>query len=237
MARLKNGPYNGISGKLGPLVGYVLNGEYLLRMAPKKRTKRRSNSEKNNHTKFAKVQAWLNPIVEFLKTGFNNYGSKTGGYKGAVSYALRNSVEGTYPDQYVNPEKVLVSGGELYNPTMAEFTAEQVEVIRKSKGEQYLYHHTDLDFTWSTEMEGNASDKDQAMLLAYCLETQENYHKIIGNFRSQGNDTLTVHPALKDTTYHVYLGFLSYDRSMQSNSIYLGVVNIPKRVNPPQKVG
>src|SRR4051812_32291906 len=114
MGKALNGINGPISGKVGSAVFYIVNGEAFVRSRPEKRSGKKTKKEKANTSGFAKVQHFMKPIKSYLKIGYKGYGTKTGGYKGAVSYALHNAVEGEYPNQFVNPEKVRVSGGELH---------------------------------------------------------------------------------------------------------------------------
>jgi hypothetical protein len=187
-----------------------------MRMRAKKRTAKKSAKEKTNHSKFGMVQKWMQPITPFVRVGFKDYGTKTGGYKAAVSFALKDAVEGVYPNQYVNPEIVQVSGGDLYVSAAAEVALD----------ESY-----NLQFTWDTADGDNGMPQDQVMLLAYCPEQNLFSANNFGAFRSSGADSLTIGQNPDETTYHVYIAFVACDRSRQSNSVYLGTVTVPAKTD------
>lgn len=218
MGKATEGILGPVKGKVGNLVWYTMYGKNVIRMAPSKRTGEKTEKERNNTGKFAKVQAFMKPISAFLKLGFKDYGTKTGGYRAAVSYALNHAVTGEYPDQQVDPELVRISGGDLHAPVSSEVVMD----------ENYL-----LRFSWSTETGTKGSRYDQAMLLAYALADKNNVSADVfgvttGVLRKAGTDTLQLSPAGTDLDYHVYLGFLAQDRSCQSHSVYLGKVFVPK---------
>lgn len=75
---------------------------------------------------------------------------------------------------------------------------------------------------------------DQVMLLAYNIEKENEinsgnaFYNLTGQFRKTGNDTLDIlpdnyHP---NKIYHIYVAFSAADRSRQSDSIYLGTVEM-----------
>jgi hypothetical protein len=64
------------------------------------------------------------------------------------------------------------------------------------------------------------------MLLAYGAAGDDSsvVSDIPGQFRETGAGSLRL-PEGKKMTYHIYLAFLAYDRSRQSDSVYLGAVD------------
>jgi hypothetical protein len=211
MGRAVKGMFGAFIGKIGNLVGYQSNGQYIIRMVSGGRKGMVSAREKSNRKKFAVVQAWLSPLSDFVKIGFKNYGSSTGGYQAAVSYALRNAVKGTYPDQYVDPELIMVSGGDLSFPNQVSTS---------------LLPGNLLQFVWSTEA-ADGGPSDQAMLLAYNEHSKRVIYKETAALRGIGNDILQLLTSAVVSTYHIYMGFVAQDRSRQANSVYLGKIVLP----------
>lgn len=216
MGKAPEGIFGAVKGKVGNLVWYTVNGEARVRMAPSKRRGKKTVKEKANTGKFAKVQEFLSPISDYLKIGYKDYGTKTGGYKGAVSYALQNAIAGEYPEQFVDPEKVRVCGGELHFPISAAVVLDN-SVLR---------------FTWSTEDGENGNAYDQVFMLAYAPAVGKTGRTHVcgqptGAFRIAGVDELLLSPGKKTIDYHVYMGFVARDRSCQAHSLYLGVVTVP----------
>ena len=212
MGKANDGMFGGVTGKVGNLVGYYLNGKYILRSGPGKRRKKAKSGERENRKKFGIVQAWLKPICFFVRVGFKNYGTSTGGYKAAISYTLLNAMAGEYPNQYVDPELVQVSGGDLDFPEVVSMELEAGNTLR---------------FHWSAASE-NGDDYDQAMLLAYDEMGKNIVGKETAAMRVTGTDILPLNPGVSGTTYHVYIGFVAQDRSRQSKSKYLGKIIIPE---------
>jgi len=219
MGKSPQGILGPTSGKVGPVVFYVVNGQTFSRSIPSKRTGKKSQKEKANTGGFAKVQLFMKPISDYLKVGFKDYGSKTGGYKAAVSYALKNAVEGDPENRVVNPEKVRVCGGELHFPNSAAIELEAENFLR---------------FTWSTEAGDNGGEYDQVFMLAYAppkkkMGKWKYCAQPTGAFRKVGTDGLQLVSYKKEVLYHIYMGFVARDRSSQAHSVYLGTVTVPAR--------
>ena len=68
-----------------------------------------------------------------------------------------------------------------------------------------------------------ATEGDQILMLAYNVEEQEAEYNLVGQTRKTGSDKLELD---EPGTYHLYAAFISYDRSRQSDSVYLGSVVI-----------
>ena len=217
MAELVGGVNDPVRGKVGNVVYYMRNGKAFVRSRPRKRGKKRTVKGKINTTGFAKVQQWMKPIGEFIRYGFKDYGASEVPYRSAVSYALNNAIQGTYPNQFIDPSLVRVTGGDLPMPQTASFVLEEAGIVRIS------WDKGDLD---------SMRSQDQAMLLVYSPDTQgkdkkDLMFKVAGAFRRDGTDILAVIPKRYDQEFHVYLGFVNSDRTEQSHSMYLGSISIP----------
>ena len=217
MAELVGGVNDPVRGKVGNVVFYMRNGKAFVRSRPRKRGKKRTVKGKINTTGFAKVQKWMKPIGEFIRYGFKDYGTSEVPYRSAVSYALNNAIEGTYPNQFIDPSLVRVTGGDLLMPQSASFVLEEGGIVR---------------FNWDKGDVSSMSSQDQAMLLVYSPDTDGKdekafQFKVKGAFRREGTDILPILPARYDQEFHVYLGFVNADRTQQSHSMYLGSIFLP----------
>lgn len=204
MAILKNGPNGGLTGKFGSVIGYRLNGQDIIKGLPKKRTKKPSEREQANRDKFARMQAWLKPILPFLQIGFKGYAPTFQGFVAAKSYnskhAFVQNEDGTW---YIDPALSLVSFGSLSLPKTMSMERQDNEIV----------------FNWSTEGDHELS---QAMLLAYMPKTNDMECDLAAAKRSAGTASLSIDEMDKGNEVHVYLAFVNYNHSAQSNSHYLG---------------
>lgn len=208
MARNKNGILGGFSGKVGSVVGYNSYGVDRMRGLPE-RIAPATVAEIKNRTKFKLVQDTLNCCKELIKIGFNNYWTKTGGMRGAVSYNKMFAVkeeEGAYS---IDPEEFRFSGGTL--PGLKE--------VRVEKEGKDL-----LRFYWDKEFVPDSSPQDQVMMLAIDLEGKQASYVAYGGFRSSGTDVLRLSDDLVGKVVEVYIAVIARDRSRQSNSQYLGEI-------------
>ena len=205
MGRLLGGVNGQIQGKVGTVIGSSRNGVPYVKGPYKNRTQTVSEKELLNRKKFATAQAWLSPILEFVRVGFRGYSQRSQGFIAAKSWLLKNSFTGPEEDLRIDPALVKVSSGDLPNPE--NITVEFTET-------------RNLKFTWNP-VYVDLRDKDQIMMLAYDIQNAHAVFITTGQLRSTGFDILDMHGS-RDRNYHVYAAFNAADRSRQSDSIYLG---------------
>ena len=211
MGRLINGINGPIVGKVGAVIGSSYKGVPYLKGPYKPRTKRISDTEKGNRSRFSMAQQWLKPLLPFLRQGFKGYNPPmVEGFIAAKSHLMKNAMEGTGADSIINPAKVKVSYGDL--PLSDNIAVKLIE------GNQ-------LQFTWDVPAVKGRAQMDQVMMLAYDIKNKIAKFSMPSQFRSTGSDILEL-PKIKDRTYHVYAAFVAHDRSCQSDSVYLGEVTV-----------
>jgi hypothetical protein len=208
MAKYLNGINGPITGTIGNVVGSSYEGVPQLKGKYKKRTKNVTQKELDNRVKFGLSQAWLQPVLPFVREGFKKEEKKGRSFVNAKSYVSKNALEGIVPALSINPALVKVSRGDL--PVSGNIAAAQT-----ADGK--------LQFTWDTAAVEGGSPYDQAMLLAYDIEHGIAAYNMTGQFRSTGADTLKI-MAEKGRTWHLYIAFSAADRKKQSDSVYLGTI-------------
>lgn len=202
-----NGP---ITGKVGAVVGSSWKGIPYLKAKYSKRTKNITEKELANRKRFAMAQAWLAPLLDFVREGFKGYSPLSEGFNAAKSYLMKNAMEGELFDITINPALVRVSSGDL--PLPADITVQ-------------LKNENTIEFTWNPKCDRERL-YDQAMLLVYDIQHSKAYQRPTGDFRKTGKYDLTLEdPFPKDRNYHIYFAMLASDRSSRSNSVYLGTIN------------
>ncbi len=213
MAKFKNGVLGPYIGKVGPVIGSSWKGISYVKAKPSKRKKPRKarGKEQANREKFGSAQKWLKPLLYFVREGFRNYTPTVEGFIAAKSLLLKNSFEGEYPNMKINPALVQLSTGPLPLPS---------DIIVEIS-EKYLTYSWDPVTSGSTFV--NAHPMDQALLLAYDIANQYACWEVPSQFRSSGSARMEL-DSIPGATYHVYLAFIAHDRSMQSESVYLGEV-------------
>lgn len=209
MGRLTYGTLGPVKGKVGNMIVSSWKGKPYVKSLPAERKSPPTEKELINRKKWAMAQAWLKPVTKFVREGFKGYTPTVEGFLAAKSYLLKNAIEGTAPDLIINPALVKVSSGELPLP---EIQASLIE-------------YDIVQFTWSTEGITGSSRYDQVMLLAYDIENRFSKTKLTGQLRYTGVDTLEL-SVVRGQVYHLYAAFVSADRSMQSDSVYLGMTSV-----------
>lgn len=207
MAKMPNGILGPFVGSIGPVVGSSWKGIPYQKSKYKKRKKNITQTEQGNRDKFGEGQRWLQPITGFVRTGFRGYKGKIEGFIAAKSYLSHYAWEGTGADRRINPALMKVSVGTL--PLSNDMAVEKV-----AEG---------LRFSWSTEPVPGASRFDQVMMLAYDIENGKGYFITTGQLRSTGADLLAMQPG-KGNTVQVYMAFNGFDRTSQSDSVYMGTI-------------
>jgi len=207
MAKQTNGIMGAFSGLVGTVVGSTWKGIPIMRSRPKSRTGPISEKEKANREKFAVAQFWLKPLLDFVRVGFKNYSPTVVGFGAAKSWMMKNAMEKTAEGFIIDPSRMLVSFGDL--PSPANIRLGEMEASK-------------LTVYWDVVEKDYAHMYDQCMLLAYDIEKERAIMKLTGQFKHVGSDTLD--HLEKGRPYHIYVAFIAADRSVVSDSVYLGKV-------------
>jgi hypothetical protein len=206
MAKYYNGINGPFHGKVGTVAGCKWKTEHYMRSTGFERTKNISDKEKENRSHFTLAQLWLKPLTPFLRVGFKGYTPLVEGFSAAKSYLMQNAMNGNM----IIPELVRVSSGNLANP-------ENCAVTRDGD---------DLIFNWDDSIGEDADPRDQVMLMAYDVEQAFAYTMVAGGFRESGIERMNIQYQKAGSRLEVYIAFNSWDRSRQSNSEYLGFVEV-----------
>lgn len=201
------------TGTIGPVTGYVRNGQNLLRSS--------TSSAKNTRTPLQlaqrdKIRICTAFTSAFSGTGFFNksfpaHGHGGTGYNRAISALMSRALTGVYPDLSLNYEQVLISKGKLPGAEKAKAVLKPKEVI------QFSFTNNSTD--------GIASAEDTVILVAYAPEPQQAIFTLYGGFRKDGRAYLNV-AAFKGYTVETWIGFLSKDEADASDSVWTGSVQL-----------
>jgi hypothetical protein len=182
-----------------------------MRAAPKPRTSPPGKMEMANRKKWALSQSWLQPITQFVQIGWKGYSLKSEGFIAAKSYLLKNAFEFVADDVVINPALAKLSSGILPIPAT-------IKAVQKESGV--------VQFIWDKKFDyEKAHEGDQILMLAYNVEEKDAEYNLVGHTRKTGSDVLDL-SSEKPGRYHLYAAFISYDRTRQSDSVYLGSIVI-----------
>jgi hypothetical protein len=213
MARVTNGILGAFVGKVGTVVGYIVDGRAYMR-GVSKNPKKMTENELVNQAKFKLVQDYMAPLKDLLKAGFKGYYyTPTGGFRSAVSYTRKVALVTDDAGFYIDPALVKISGGDLQqaeNPT-AVFEAPDF-----------------IKITWNEDNVKGEAGTDQLMVSAYDMEAL-NAHVVVfdGAYRRDGSMLVQISPKFKGKQIDVHIGFVNGERTAQSDSQYLGKVEVP----------
>ena len=211
MAKFNQGINGPFQGKVGTVIGASWKGIPYMRSLPKKRTSDPTPGELLNRKKWALSQHWLQPVQEFVRIGFKGYSPKSEGFVAAKSYLLKNAVVVAGENITIDPARVKLSWGDLPLPENLQMTRLEGKLVK---------------FTWDPQFLDEVSHEgDQIMMLAYNIEKDRAVDNIYGRTREHGADSLNIDTS-KTGTFHIYVAFIAHDRSRQSESVYMGTVEI-----------
>lgn len=194
------------SGKLGNMVGSTWKGIFYVRRAPGKRTVPPTQAQLQQQAKFATVKKFLTSMKALVKIGFNNSAIRMTAFNSALSYNLKNALDGIYPTFSINYSKGLLCHGDLPNALAPIATAAKDSII----------------FKWTDNSgTGDARPTDQAILVLYCEVHNTAAYTTSGGLRSTGAGTLDAQH-FKGLSVQTWLAFISEDGNNISDSIFTG---------------
>lgn len=212
MGKLEGGAFGHVSGKIGNLVSYTLNGRNIVRKIGRQ-TKPRTNAQLAVWQKLKLVNHFLNPIIGFINVGFSFAAEETGKHphNEALSYNNKNAITGEYPNLSIDYSKAMVSMG-LLPPAVNP-------VVNKMEN--------GVEFTWEVDanMDWNLKN-DRAMLLLYFPRPDEAdaIYFLSGAKRSEGRDFIELPPAKINADMQCYIAFYPDDKQSVSNSVWAGAL-------------
>lgn len=216
MGKVTEGLLGGISGKVGNLVFYQVNGQTLVRTKPGVGMGTTSSLQNYHQQAFALAQEFLSPLKKEIAIGFGAF--KTGTKRGidrAKSLLLKNAI---YPSEglpLLQPQKVLVSSGDLTGVSGALFTEIESGKFR---------------IEWRVNSwDGSARDGDKTFVVIYDTSEPRVFSIQGEGYRKDGfQDVQLPWSSIEDAAVYVYFSFYS-ERSGKiefSDSVCLGRIEI-----------
>ncbi|WBL43566.1 DUF6266 family protein [Algoriphagus halophytocola] len=214
MGKVTDGLLGGISGKVGNLVFYQVNGETLVRSNSGNRSGTTALQSYNQQA-FALVQEFLSPMKRELAIGFASFkkGTKRG-IDRAKSLMLKN---GIYPQDGIpllQPMKALVSSGDLTGV---------------KDGVLGVFEDSSFSIEWTpNSWDGSARDSDQTFVVVYDTGKQRVFSKQGACYRKDGFQEIELPWSNIDRSSGLYVYFSFYsERGSKvefSDSVCLGKI-------------
>ena len=212
MGKIRQGVLGGFSGKVGTVIGGTWKGISYMRGIAPSTSDAQTQPQLAQRQKFSLVMGFLQPLSEFLKTGFKNYAVKKTGINAAMGYNLRNAVTGLYPAQTIDYASALVSRGSLPAALNAAAIAGAAGTVV---------------FTWDDNSdESGASAADKSLLVVY---NPVKHQAVTVNglvARSIGTQTVTVPDSYLGDQVQCYMAFISESGHDVASSRFAGVVTV-----------
>jgi hypothetical protein len=211
MGTIQNGILGGFSGSVGPVVGSSWKDIQVIRSRPPLRRRKSTPDQLSQMKKMELVSRFMAPVTDLLNKVYHQGLVKMSPFNKAMSYNMRNAVEGKFPDFRIYFPRVVLGIGDLLNP---ELTATKSEAMGR------------ISFFWiDNSYEGSARSTDQAFAAIYCSEKDSWLTRSGGAQRNAASYTLDI-TGFSGKTVHAFIGFLSDGGKFVSTSQYVGLVNI-----------
>jgi hypothetical protein len=209
MATINEGILGSFRGSIGPVTGYIRNGQNILRSSTShvkyKRTALRS-------AQLEKIKLCNNFTTAFSRRGFFNktfpaYGAKGTGHNRCTSAILNRAIVNIGGVLQLSYANILVAKG----------------MLPQAEGAHSELIATDiLQFTFTNNSStGTAAADDAVVLVAYCTGLQQAVFALNAGRRAEGIAALNV-AAFKGYTVETWIAFLSSDEKNASDSVYTG---------------
>jgi hypothetical protein len=211
MGKATKGILGAVSGKVGNLIFYTLNGTDCVRsrgtrLAPL------TAGERLNLSKIMVLMAVFKHIKPFLKMGFgpDAAGTNQNYHNLATAYNRKQAIQVVDGKAEIDYAKLRLSTGTAKEP--------RNPLVQISAAE--------LTFSWTyDDLEDWSARSDQVMMMALFPEDDFAFYEEAGAKRILGKDVLQLPSDFHLRPMEVYISFISSDRQTAGRSIYLGKFN------------
>ena len=212
MAKLPDGIFGGIRGRIGNIVGVKRNGEFHIRSVPSAPKNPKTEKQQRNRNMFGAASSLTARLAPFIKTSFSTVDDKT--WRGAcISYNMKSAIVPSEDGDgfEIDFSNVFVSAGVLKQASNPVAERDEDGNIR---------------VTWTDNSgDGNAMGSDRVLMLALNSDNYALFSVLKGVHRKDEAATIELPKSLQTRPMHIYLSLISADEAIASNSDYLGVVD------------
>jgi hypothetical protein len=209
MARLKQGINGPGQGRVGNVIMYEMYGKTYLRSRPAGYKDKKSEKQLAQRQRLKLAQSLVRDLNHLVRITMKDISTGRSTYHTAVSMNLKEAIEGNYPDQYIDPEKVILSKGDLTLPN---------SVSLKKNDEGILLE-------WSTENQSEGFNHPSDNLI-WCMKDLESFvyadYQVTTIKRHQGKTLLPVPHSQKPV--ELWIMFRSSGEMNISNTRWVGTI-------------
>lgn len=218
MARITNSLLEGLSGSIGELVFYKVDGKTYSRRKPGKQSKatkaKTSPAKRRSQSVMSQTHAFLKNITHVLRFGYQTHtDGASRPYHAAVSYTSKNCFKFEGNSKVLDISLVKVSRGTLLGP-------------QDPKAERVL---EGVEFSWKdNSWQGSAKPTDQAFVFLLSSAGSGSEWKFLGSSRGNGKHILPLQSIYSNTKWHAWIAFSQENpwtkKRTLSDSVYLGII-------------
>lgn len=206
MGKINKGILGGFNGKVGTVVGSSWKGISCMRSLAQSVTDRRTKKQMNQRSRFGITVNFLRPILDFIRTGFQQFAVHKTSFNAAMSYNIRNGIKGKYPECVMDYENALVARGDLLPADNASAAISSNKATLK----------------WGNNSgTGSALASDLAMPLVLNTTKRVAMYSDETATRQDGTLSLDLPADWAKDSMEVYLSFRSADGMKVANSAHL----------------
>lgn len=212
MGSYEKGILGAFKGTVGPIVGVIWRGKYIMRSRPIKSNRPPTETQLLQRQRFATVTKFLTPIRGLYNRYYGHRSGTRSPYNQAVSYHIKEAIERVDDAFKIIYNKVMISKGDLhgiYNPSLAAVAEGQIEI------------------TWEDNSgQGLALPTDALLVVVYCEEL--NMFEVFEDaaIRSATEITLATTSYFAGLKVECWATFVSNERKLSASSSYLGSINL-----------
>jgi hypothetical protein len=212
MGTIKQGILGGFSGKVGSVIGGVWKGISYMRGIALSHANPQTDAQLTQRQKFAVTMKFLQPLSQFLKTGFKAFAVKMTGINAAMEYNIKNALTGAYPNIAIDYPNALVARGNLAGALNQVASSTVAGTVK---------------FDWEDNTgEIGASANDKTLLVVYNPAQHQAVTVSQLAERADGTQTVTVPDSFSGDLVECYIAFITVDGQMVSNSAFAGAVTV-----------
>ena len=206
---MTHGPLGTFRGPIGNIIGSTWKGKQVIRQKPTAVKNHFTELQIQQQLKFSLAMKLLQPLTELVKQSFSQDPANMTRHNKAFSLNYRRAITGTYPDFKMDYSQVILGRGKLSGAASISCNSFSDGLLRCS------WKNFTFDF--------NSSPGDKAYFVTYCERLNHWSIQMAITDRASGFCT-TQDPSLSGESLHVYLGFISADGKLSSDSHYGGLV-------------
>ena len=209
MGTYSTGANGAFSGKVGSVIGSNWRSVDYLRGLSKRKKKGASELQLAQQMRFALCANQLRVIKDVLNLGFSDKKlNKITGYNAAVKIFLSEAVTGEYPNYGIDYSKIKLSKGSLY------------------PGELSVRLDSEIVISWTNDVNDFNSSTNDKLLIIIFNENKKFYKLNDAHTRDEQGISIPLSGNPNDVL-HFWSFFVKSDRSVVSDSQYIGTVTVP----------